>query len=97
MRNKAIDETRRQKALQNDQREKLRLEKLLQRSSIFTAQIPHIPTDTASTPTNEIVIDGLTFQVIGGGNKLLRLWSKSCLLLVKLNHFLANVSKEHLT
>ena len=82
-RNKAIDETRRQKASQKDLRERDKIKR-------------HLAGLSASAPTNihEISINGLAFQVVNGGSKLLRIQSTftelipKChgLLLIHLRH-----------
>ena len=68
-RNKAIEETRRQKALQKDQREKQKIERHL-----------HTLTSRAGQATNvvrEVSINGLRFHVADGGSKLVRLRGKN--------------------
>ena len=69
-RNKAIEETRRQKALRRDQREKLKIRKHF--------QTPGKDSGTAtSAPVNhELTIDGLRFLVLDGGSKLARMKGK---------------------
>ena len=64
-RSKAMEETRRQKVLRNEQKEKQRINQFLQ------ARLPSQHTD--STTTHEIIVDGLRFQVLNGGSKLARL------------------------
>lgn len=65
LRNKAIDQTRRQKASQRDLHEKEKFQR-------------HLAGLSSSTPTNvhEISINGLAFQVVNGGSKLLRIHSR---------------------
>ena len=64
-RNKAIEETRRQKALQKDQREKQKIERHL---NTLTS-----PAGQATNVVCEISINGLRFHVADGGSKLVRL------------------------
>ena len=64
-RNKAMEETRRQKALEKDQREKRKIERHLD-----------ILTSRAGQPTSllhEVSIHGLRFEVADGGSKLIRI------------------------
>lgn len=72
IRNKAIDETRRQKASQRDLRERNKIEK-------------HLTSLSTSTPTNihEISINGLAFQVVNGGSKLSRIQSMLLELIIR--------------
>lgn len=75
-RSKAIEETRRQKAQQRDQREKLKIKKHLQ--SLNAAEQP--ATSWRTTPNSmlhKLVINGVQFQVIDGGSKLLRVAGKT--------------------
>lgn len=68
-RNKAIEETRRQKALQKDQREKQKIERHL---NTFTSR--------AGQTTNvvrEVSINGLRFHVVDGRSKLVRIRSEN--------------------
>ena len=64
-RNKAIEETRRQKALEKDQREKHRVERHLKALSSRAGQAANI--------SPEVLINGLRFQVADGGSKLVRI------------------------
>ena len=64
-RNKAIEETRRQKALQRDQREKRKFERHLNALSSRPGQ--------ASDVVHEVSINGLGFHVVDGGSKLVRI------------------------
>ena len=77
-RSQAMAETRRQKALQRDQKEKQKIQK-----HFFTRDAQPGPTST--TPVvHELDIDGLRFQVLNGGSKLARTYSEILLLLQKL-------------
>lgn len=64
-RNKAIEETRRQKALQKDQREKQKIERHMNALTSRAGQ--------ASNIVHEISINGLRFHVANGGSKLVRI------------------------
>ena len=64
-RNKAIEETRRQKALQKDQREKQKIERHLNTLNPRAGQ--------ATNAVREVSINGLRFHVADGGSKLVRL------------------------
>lgn len=64
-RNKAIEGTRRQKALQKDQREKQKIERHLNALPSRAGQ--------AKDVVHEISINGLRFHVIDGGSKLVRI------------------------
>lgn len=64
-RNKAIEETRRQKAVQKDQREKQKIERHLNALTSRAGQ--------ASNVVHEVSINGLRFHVANGGSKLVRI------------------------
>ena len=64
-RNKAIEETRRQKALQRDQREKRKIERHLNALTSRPGQ--------ASDVVHEVSVNGLGFHVVDGGSKLVRI------------------------
>ena len=64
-RNKAIEETRRQKALRKDQREKQKIERHLITLASGAGQ--------ASNAVHEVSINGLRFHVADGGSKLVRI------------------------
>ena len=70
-RSKAMAETRRERALKRDQREKKRLEQHLQ-----TRYAPAQPS-TAAAMIHEINIDGLRFQVLNRGSRLMRIRGES--------------------
>ena len=66
-RNKAIEETRKQKAARRDQREQQKIERYLQ--SLASASNP-----SSSTPkVHDITVNGLRFHVLAGGGKLARI------------------------
>ncbi|KAL9638713.1 MAG: hypothetical protein Q9164_001386 [Protoblastenia rupestris] len=70
-RSQAMAETRRQKALQRDQKEKQKIQKHFHTRD---AQ----PGPTLTTPVvHELDIDGLRFQVLNGGSKLARTYNDS--------------------
>ena len=64
-RNKAIEETRRLKALQKDQREKQKIERHLNALTSRAGQ--------ATNVVHEVSINGLKFHVADGGSKLVRI------------------------
>ena len=64
-RNKAIEETRRQKALQKDQREKQKIARHFNTLTFRTGQ--------ATNAVHEISVNGLRFHVADGGSKLVRM------------------------
>ena len=68
-RNKAMEETRRQKALQKDQLEKQKIERHL---NILTSRAGQ-----ATNALHEVLINGLRFQVADGGSKLVRIRSEN--------------------
>lgn len=68
-RNKAIEETRRQKAFQRDRREKLKIERHLNALTSRSGQ--------ASSVVHEVSINGLGFHVVDGGSKLARIRGES--------------------
>lgn len=68
-RNKAMEETRRQKALENDQREKHQIARHLKTLTFCAGQ--------ASDVAREVIINGLRFQVGDGGSKLVRIRGKN--------------------
>ena len=65
-RSKAMEETRRRKAARRDDVEKQKMRRYLQTRVSQPAQA------TPSSALHEILIDGLRFQVLNGGSKLLR-------------------------
>lgn len=65
-RNKAIEQTRRQKALQKDRREKQKIERHL---DALTSRVGQATNDVA----HELSINGLRFHVADGGSKLVRI------------------------
>lgn len=65
-RSKAIEETRKQKALSRDQREQQKIKNFLQCGKSSSAQV-------STSAAHEITIDGLRFRVLKGGSKLARL------------------------
>lgn len=71
VRNKAIEETRKQKALRKDQREKQKIERHLKTLA------PHNSGHAITTRTvHEVTIDGLRFHVLDGGSRLARVRGK---------------------
>ncbi|KAI4135780.1 MAG: hypothetical protein LQ347_000369 [Umbilicaria vellea] len=75
-RSKAIEETRRQKAQQRDQREKLKIKNHLQ----FLNAAEQPAASLSTTPNfmlHKLVINGVQFQVVDGGSKLLRVAGKT--------------------
>ncbi|MDI1491424.1 MAG: hypothetical protein OHK93_002633 [Ramalina farinacea] len=66
-RSKAMAETRRERALKRDQREKRRLEQHLQ------TRYASPQSSTAAAMIHEITIDGLRFQVLNRGSRLMRI------------------------
>ena len=68
-RNKAIEETRRQKAFQRDRREKQKIERHLNSLTSRSGQ--------ASSVVHEVSINGLGFHVVDGGSKLARIRGES--------------------
>lgn len=73
IRNKAIDQTRRQRALQRDQREIYKINKHLRGLASHASRSSAIPTATVSPIVREIQLEGLRFQVMDGGSKLARI------------------------
>ena len=70
VRNKAIEETRRQKALKRDEREKQKIQRHLKTLNAQPSQ------DIATPAVYDILINGLRFQVLDGGSKLARIRSE---------------------
>ena len=66
-RNKAIEETRKQKIARRNQREKQKIERHLK------SMTPRFGSDVAAHTLHEITINGLRFQVLDGGGKLARI------------------------
>ena len=67
LRNRAIEETRKQKSLRRNQREKQKIQRHLKTLSVYSDQ-------NKATPTvHEILINGLRFHVLDGGSKLARI------------------------
>lgn len=71
VRNKAIEETRRQKTLRRDEREKQKIQRHLKTLS------PHQSQNVATPTAYELAINGLRFQVLDGGSKLARIRSEA--------------------
>ena len=71
VRTKAIEETRRQKALRKDQREKQKVERHLKTLGVLVDQKVAVPT------MRDITIDGLRFHILNGGSKLARIRGKN--------------------
>ena len=67
LRSRAIEETRKQKALRRDQHEKHKIEKHLQ------SLAPHSGKNITIHAVHEISINGLKFHVLDGGSKLARI------------------------
>ncbi|KAL9130047.1 MAG: hypothetical protein Q9217_001651 [Psora testacea] len=66
-RSRAMEETRRQKALHRDQREKQQIQNHLHARNA-------LPGPTPTTPiVHELEVDGIRFQVLNGGSKLARI------------------------
>ena len=68
---KAMAETRRQKAIGSDRREKQKIQRFLQRNYTQPAEA------TASKVMHELILDGLQFRVMNGGSKLTRIRGES--------------------
>lgn len=66
-RNKAIEETRKQKSLRRDQREKQKIERHV------NALPSHAGRGASTAAVHEIAINGLRFQIIDAGSKLARI------------------------
>lgn len=76
LRSRAMDETRRKKALQRSQMEKQKIEKHLRTLNYPRYQASSAQHSGATTPMYRILINGLSFHVIDGGSKLQRIRSK---------------------
>lgn len=76
LRSRAMDETRRNKALQRSQMEKQKIEKHLRTLNYPRYQAPSARYSGATSPMYRILINGLSFYVMDGGSKLQRIWSK---------------------
>ena len=70
VRNKAIEETRRQKALRRDEREKRKIQRHLKTLNGHPSQ------NVATSTAHELSINGLRFQILDGGSKLARFSSE---------------------
>ena len=73
IRNKAIDQTRRQKAFHRDQREKVKIHRHLQAIAAHTSRSSALPAAIAPPVIHEISVEGLRFHVMNGGSKLTRI------------------------
>ncbi|MCJ1345513.1 hypothetical protein MMC31_003720 [Peltigera leucophlebia] len=76
LRSRAMDETRRQKTLQQSQMEKQKIEKHLRALNYPRYQASSAHHSGATTPMYRILIKGLSFYVMDGGSKLQRSRSK---------------------
>lgn len=75
LRKKAIDETLRHKAMQEEQREKARITRHLQSTNSYSTK-SNAMSFSSGPAKREITINGLRFQIMGGGNKLSRISGK---------------------
>ncbi len=73
IRNKAIDQTRRQRTLQRDERERYKINKHLRGLIPHASRSSAISTATVPPIIREIQVDGLRFHVMDGGSKLARI------------------------
>lgn len=76
LRSKAMDETRRQKALQRSQMEKQKIAKHLRTLNYPRYQVLGAQHSGPATTMHRIMINGLSFYVMDGGSKLQRILSK---------------------
>lgn len=76
LRSKAMDETRRQKALQRSQMEKQKIAKHLRTLNYPRYQVSSAQHSGTASPVYRILINGLSFYVMDGGSKLQRTRSK---------------------
>ena len=72
LRQQAIDKTRQEKALRRNRREMVKIGKHLERIADNAAPIAVQHAARGTTPLYEVNINGLKFQVLEGGSKLLR-------------------------
>lgn len=77
LRKKAMNETLRHKAMQEEQREKARITRHLQSINGHSTESNAMSSSTRPA-THEITINGLRFQIMGGGSKLSRILGKRC-------------------
>lgn len=73
IRSKAIDQTRRQKALQRDRRERHKIEKHLEGLGVNPRRSSTMLSAATNLAFYEIAINGLRFRVMDGGSKLVRI------------------------
>lgn len=69
---KAIQETRRLKAQQRDEREKFKINKHIQRFTPKSTKVAGTSALESTHTTHEVTIDGIQFRVTNGGSKLVR-------------------------
>lgn len=84
-RNKAIEETRKQKSLRRDQHEKQKIQRHLNTLSVHTDQ------NNATPTVHELLINGLRFHVLDGGSKLARIRGESAN-----NKYYIHLSSRHI-
>ena len=72
LRQQAIEKTRHEKSQRRNQREMVKINKHFQRIVYTTAPRATPHPASGSTPVYEVIINGLRFQVLAGGSKLLR-------------------------
>ncbi|MCJ1288317.1 hypothetical protein MMC26_007672 [Xylographa opegraphella] len=72
VRQQAIDKTRHEQALRRNQREMVKIRKHLRRIADSTAPTSVYHSAKENTSVYEVIINGLRFQVLKGGSKLLR-------------------------
>ena len=82
-RNKAIDQTRRQKAVHRDQREKYKINKHLRGIATQASRSSAGSSVAISPMVHEIQLEGLRFQVMDGGSKLARIHGEITLIMKK--------------
>ena len=70
---RAIQETRKLKAQQRDEREKLKIHRHLQRVATQSAQVAgSSPGSESTTISHKVTVNGIQFRVTSGGSKLVR-------------------------
>ena len=76
LRKQAMNETVRQKALEEEHREKARIAKHLQSINKYPGKSAAVPTSTGLV-NYEILINGVRFRVMNGGSKLSRILGRT--------------------
>lgn len=89
---RAIQETRKLKAQQRDEREKFKINKHIQRFTPKSTQVAGISALESTHTIHEVTIDGIQFRVTNGGSKLVRAFGTQAHFLNNRSYLLTSLS-----